>query len=694
MQALFQQAQQAMQARQFAVAIQRFHQVLQKQPTNANALHLLGICYSQQGQHQEALQYISKAIQQQTHPMYYHNLGRVYLQMNNLQQALGCFRMATNFAPHSAESWFMLANTLKKMGRFKEAQQKYKKAINADPKHVMTLYNWGNLLLETGRYSEAKEKLQTCISLDPTYVPAFNNLGSVWDQLQESERAAQYFKRALKKDPNYVEARRNLASNFEKRGYFKEAQEQLQTLLKQQPDNRWLQWQINGMLPMIYQSNAEIDQYRQTLQNQIQTALQNPPIFNPEIWQDHSPQPPFICNYQGRFERPLKEKYGRFWENYFQKIRQQLQQSASIPSKMGKALPHIGFVVTNGHEGVFLKCMRGIVEHLDRKRFRLTIVCSYPAGQPILSQKIKRKDIEYLSLPKKMTEVVTVLQKANFDLLHYWEVGTDFTNYFLPYFRLAKVQSMTWGTPVTSGIPQMDYYVSSKFLETPDSQNHYTEKLIELEHLPTCYYPPKLPSKLKTRIDFQLPPNVPLYACVQNLRKVHPDMDVLFKEILKQDTKGILVFIHDKEPKVTELLHQRLQRNIPEAKERILFLERMPESDYLSLLQLVSVLLDTLHYTGGANTCYDAFGVGTPYVTLPSEYHRGRYGFAAYQQIGVLDAVAKDEADYVRLAVEIANHSDLRKNIAEKIVANRHKVFEDMEAVRELEAFFEKALKP
>lgn len=78
----------------------------------------------------------------------------------------------------------------------------------------------------------------------------------------------------------------------------------------------------------------------------------------------------------------------------------------------------------------------------------------------------------------------------------------------------------------------------------------------------------------------------------------------------------------------------------------------------------------------------------TFYVSLPTAYHRGRYGLAAYQQIGVLDSVAKDETDYVRLVVEIANNSDLRKTIATKIMANKHKIFEDMKAVRELEHFF------
>ena len=46
--------------------------------------------------------------------------------------------------------------------------------------------------------------------------------------------------------------------------------------------------------------------------------------------------------------------------------------------------------------------------------------------------------------------------------------------------KLAPVQAMTHGHPVTSGIDDsiMDYFISWEAAELPDAQNHYTEKLI------------------------------------------------------------------------------------------------------------------------------------------------------------------------------------------------------------------------
>ena len=44
---------------------------------------------------------------------------------------------------------------------------------------------------------------------------------------------------------------------------------------------------------------------------------------------------------------------------------------------------HIGFVVTPSHEGVFVRCMSGIVNRLDRRRFRPTLICARP-GEGVL----------------------------------------------------------------------------------------------------------------------------------------------------------------------------------------------------------------------------------------------------------------------------------------------------------------------
>jgi predicted O-linked N-acetylglucosamine transferase (SPINDLY family) len=133
----------------------------------------------------------------------------------------------------------------------------------------------------------------------------------------------------------------------------------------------------------------------------------------------------------------------------------------------------------------------------------------------------------------------------------------------------------------------------------------------------------------------------------------------------------------------------RLQKTCGEVYGQIRFLERMPEEEYLNVLSLVDVALDTLHYGGGANTCYDAFAAGTPLITLTGSFHRSRFATAAYQQMGYTRCVTKNPDEYIHLAVEIASNKNLRKQISDEILQKSSVLFEDKEAVLELENTFE-----
>lgn len=118
------------------------------------------------------------------------------------------------------------------------------------------------------------------------------------------------------------------------------------------------------------------------------------------------------------------------------------------------------------------------------------------------------------------------------------------------------------------------------------------------------------------REHFGLSTDQHIYLCVQNLRKLHPDFDGLIDGILWRDPRGLVVLIEDAQPLVTAQLRQRLQTNLPEVIDRVRFLARLPYGEYLNLLSLADVILDTVHFGGGV-TAYEAFSVGKPVVTLP-----------------------------------------------------------------------------
>ncbi len=64
--------------------------------------------------------------------------------------------------------------------------------------------------------------------------------------------------------------------------------------------------------------------------------------------------------------------------------------------------------------------------------------------------------------------------------------------YFLTLLKLARFQITSWGHPETTGNNKIDFFLSSKLLETNEYQNNYSEKVLLSNYLPMYFYKPKL----------------------------------------------------------------------------------------------------------------------------------------------------------------------------------------------------------
>jgi protein O-GlcNAc transferase len=678
----FLKATQAHQQDRLPEAEEAYRQLLQLNPYHGDTLHLLGVACSQQNRHEEGIQYIQKAIRLYPEvPVFHNNLGEIFARKGENIRAAASFKKAIQLTPGFAEAHYNLANVLKLTGHLTQAIQHYKRTLQLKPGHVKALYNIGNAYMEQGNLRSALECYQQVVQVQPNFEEAHNNLGIALQEWDHWEEATLHYQKATQLNPDFLEAFRNLASALDTQGKTNESLTVYQQMIRKNPTDLIIRFQADTLSPIIFSSAQEIDAYRTHLYAILDFYSTQDFHLSLSKLQDTAIQPSSILIYQGENDRPVKEKYAALFTQYFSGCNQVVVTPKS-------SLPHLGFVVTAGHEGVFIKCMRGILNQLSGSLFKITVVCSAPNGEKILRPAIDNPAIHYLSIPKDFLGAIHCMRQASFDLLYYWEVGTDTINYFLPYIRIAPVQCTSWGWPVTSGIPNMDYFVSSKLLETPQSQEYFSETLIQLNRLPVYYYLPSLPVFDKARKDFNLPEKGNLYLCTQNLRKVHPDFDQIIAQILRLDATGLVIFIADKYSSITQQLQKRFKLAFPELVHRIHFLPRMNEADYLQVLHLAHVVLDTTYYGGGANTTYDSFAVGTPVVTLPTNFHRGRYAYAAYQQMAIQDCIAKNANEYVQLAIRIASSPEFRSAISRKIKAAHLAIFEDKQAVAELSEWF------
>jgi predicted O-linked N-acetylglucosamine transferase (SPINDLY family) len=324
---------------------------------------------------------------------------------------------------------------------------------------------------------------------------------------------------------------------------------------------------------------------------------------------------------------------------------------------------------------------------MDPDAFELVVIGS-DRGTAILQSGIRNPAVRRLPISTSFDQAVETIRDARFDLLYYWEVGTDGTNYYLPFLRLAPVQCTAWGIQGTSGIPQMTHYLSSSLIEPEDARRYYTEKLVLASTLLSYQSRVAAPNSPKPREYFGISRQQHLYLCAQQSGKFQPDFDPILAGILRRDAKGVVVATENQKGGfIADQLRRRFAATMPDVADRIVFLRSLPNPDYLSLVAAADVLLDPLHF-GGGNSSYDGFALNQPIVTLPSRFQRGRYTLACYKMMGLSDCVASDSRSYIDMALALGTDAAYRAEVVEKMRRTSFVIFEDMEAVREHERIF------
>ncbi len=210
------------------------------------------------------------------------------------------------------------------------------------------------------------------------------------------------------------------------------------------------------------------------------------------------------------------------------------------------------------------------------------------------------------------------------------------------------------GHPDTTGSPEVDYFLTTDLAEPDDAQDHYSERLIRLATMGVYYERPKLTGPMRDKASFGLDPKRRVYLCPQTLFKLHPEYDEVLKRILYSDPQGELVLIASSTPQWNDAVRRRWRVAMPEAVDRIKFVPSQPRDQFLHLLSLADVMIDPFPFCGG-NTSYEAMAMGTPVVTLPGKYLRGRLTSGIYKRMQFESLVTSSVEAYVDQAVRVAN---------------------------------------
>ncbi|MBH88951.1 MAG: hypothetical protein CMF71_01800 [Magnetovibrio sp.] len=237
-------AQQHHMAGRHSLAEKVYHEILQIEPKNPDALHLLGVLNHQSGKIDKAAELISKALK--AHPNFpeaLNNLGNVYIDLDQFQDAIETYISALAIKPdyqlaknNLCKAYYELGNYFFKLRRNEEASTNYQKALAIKPDFAKANYNLGVVLSAQGNLEEAEKSYNASLSSDPSHAESYSNLGNVLFKFRRYDEAVENYNKALSFKPDFAEAHFNLGIAYRELGMLKKAKASYYEALAINPD--------------------------------------------------------------------------------------------------------------------------------------------------------------------------------------------------------------------------------------------------------------------------------------------------------------------------------------------------------------------------------------------------------------------------------------------------------------------------
>lgn len=663
-----------------------FARALELSPGDSGILGQLGNVHSRLGQHGESLRCFDEVLARDPRNAGAHNnRATALLALKRAADAESALRRAISLDASHAVPWHNLGCALLALGRPAEAEEAERKALAIDPRYTEATVGLCAALNRLHRGAQAQPLLRSVLARDPGNLGAAINLCTALRQDKRHDEAIAVGMDAVRRSPGNPEAHGFAAFLLSQGGRYEESLAQYDQAIRLAPHAA--HWQVLRSLamPIVADSVTQILACRDEMLRRVRalrdSGLQ---LEDPGRWIG---QAGFYLAYHGREDVELQKATAAMYLSLHAALGWRAP-SASPRGRQGRRL-RVGFLSAFLHDHTIGKLYRGYVSKLDRERFEVVVLHMEPR-QDAVRAAIDAAADRAIVLPAQLDEARRAVSDAALDVLFYPDVGMHNLCYFLAYARLAPVQVTSWGHPDTTGLPEIDYFLSADAIEPAGAALHYSETLVRLGRLPTHYSRPRRPARAGVRRQLGIPAGKRLYACPQSLFKFHPEFDSTLGALLDADPGGVLLLVASEHAAWNAALRERFRRAFPGHADRVHFAPFMPESVFLELLEDADAVIDPVHF-GGGNSTYEALGLDVPVVTMPGPLMRGRVTLGCYRQMGLEDLVASTAQEYVALAVRLANDGGFREAMRTRIRERSGELFEDMRAVRELEDFMEGA---
>lgn len=602
------------------------------------------------GSHQRAM---SLAPTQASHP---YNLAIALTDLGRLDDAADAYRQAIALHPGFADAHFNLGTLEQKRQNLEAAEASLRTAVQVQPAHAQAWCNLGSLLARRGRLDEGLNALTQAISLAPSMADAHHNLGNVHRDAQRMTQALRCFAEAVRLQTDHVDALQGMGQVQGKLRQYQASLASLKRAIALDPMHvdAWID------LGNVHKDVGDLDEALRCFEHADQFAPQRLDVLSNWL---------MLSNYALTVPRHRRIERAR---QYGERIRAQvtrapLRRQTWDPDKVLR----VGLVsgdLRRHPVGYFLDSVMQALKQQAGDRLELF---GYPT-QPLSDALTQR-----LQSCCKAWHPITGLDDAQaaqliaddeVDILMDLSGHTAHTRLSVLAWRPAPVQVSWLGYFATTGVQEVDHFLSDPWSTPPEFQQDFTEHLWLLPETRLCFSPPEsapdvaeLPALGKGWVTF---------GCFNNLTKLNDEVLRLWAAILQEVPESRLYL---KAPQLDDAqVHDRLMRRLLGLgidAHRLILEGNSPRDEYLRAYHQVDIGLDPFPFTGGTTTA-ESLWMGVPVLTLRGESLVARQGVSMMMNLGMSEWVADDAQAYKRQAVSFASDlaalSTLRKGLRER----------------------------
>lgn len=633
-----------LQAGQLAMARSIFEQVLQADPMNVDALHLLGVTALRSGDAGRAAALITRAVDlDPRQAAFLVNLGQAKIATDDRAGAAACFARALAADPGLVPAHGGLARLLLDRGEPEAAAGHLRDAVRLAPEDADLHNRLGTALKRSRRFDQAAACFRRAVELAPGHAAAHYNLGNCLKALDHPEAAEASHRRSYELDPKYA------AASLLNRA--------LKTCSWARLDG--LKGRLDELLDASAVSGAWLFEDPLTNVTRCDDPARNLAVAR--LWSADLARKAAFDG--GTFDhRPRAKAAGKITLGYL---------SGDFRNH---AISHL---------------TRGLYGLHDRADFEVLALSYGPDDGSPYRAGITRDCDRFIDLAGLTDRAAAQrILDERVDILIDLTGHTTEARLGICARRPAPVQVTYLGFPGTSGADFFDYLVADRIVIPEGHAAHYSERIVTLPH---AYQVNDNRQEVAAwdvrRRDQGLPDDGFVFCSFNRCVKLDPIMFGAWMAILARVPRSVLWLWRDAATTEENLRREAEARGIDGA--RLVFADKQPKDRHLARFALADLALDTRLYNGHTTTS-DALWAGVPVVTLLGRHFASRVSASLLTAVGLGELVSESLEAYVDLAARLALDRDELAAVKKRLGRGRLRapLFDTARFVANLEAAY------